>query len=88
MSSVADRIRENAGGMFADLVFAVVWVAVVTAVHGVLQGPGWAYYMLLLAGVPAYFVFHASLSAATEETATEETAEEAATEGEEKAKND
>lgn len=50
--------------MVADLVFAVVWVTAVTGFHRAVQGPTWAYYLLLGAGIPGYFVFVASLSVA------------------------
>ena len=66
--TVVETVREHGGGMFFDFVFAVVWVTAMTAVHGAFGGPEWAYYVLLLAGVPAYFVFYASLSTARETT--------------------
>ena len=62
--TVRDYVSRNRLGIVYDLVFAVVWVTAVTVIHSALQGPEWAYYLLLLAGVPAYFVFQASLSAA------------------------
>lgn len=76
--TVVETVREHGSGMFFDFVFAVVWVTAMTAVHGALGGPEWAYYVLLLAGVPAYFVFHASFLTARETTE----------EREEKEKND
>lgn len=66
--TLREYVRDHGQGMVQDLLFAVVWVTVVTVIHQLLQGPEWAYYLLLLAGVPAYFVFFASLSAATTET--------------------
>jgi hypothetical protein len=56
-----EYVSENAGGIFADLVFAVVWITVVTVLVGAAQGPDWALYLLMLAGIPAYYGFFASL---------------------------
>jgi len=61
---LGEYLDDHGHGMVYDLVFAVVWVTAVTVLHGALQGPQWAYYLLLIAGVPAYFVFHASLAVA------------------------
>lgn len=61
-----DHVSDHRSGIVYDLVFAVSWVTVVTVIHGLLAGPQWAYYLLLFAGIPAYLVFHASLSAASE----------------------
>ncbi len=65
--TLREYVSEHGQGMVTDLVFAVVWVTVVTGIHRAAAGPEWAYYLLLLAGVPAYFVFHASLSVAMAE---------------------
>lgn len=58
MSSI-DRLREHVAdhgaGMLFDLAFAVVWVTVVTVFFEVTDGPRWAYYMFMLAGVVAYY---------------------------------
>ncbi len=50
--------------MVVDLAFAVIWVAVVTALFDLLQGPTWAYHLSLAAGVVGYFGFFASLESA------------------------
>ncbi len=50
--------------MVVDLAFAVAWVAVVSALFDLLQGPTWAYHLSLFAGVVAYFGFFASLEVA------------------------
>ncbi|WP_222919444.1 hypothetical protein [Natrinema sp. SYSU A 869] len=47
--------REERWGMLTDLVFAILWVTAVDIVFRVLEGPDWAYYMFMLAGVVAYF---------------------------------
>lgn len=59
-----EHLHEHRRGMAVDLVFAVVWVAGVSALVELLQGPQWALYLLLASGVPAYFVFVASLGMA------------------------
>lgn len=61
-----EHVSEHRTGMLYDLVFAVVWVAAMTVLHGVLSGPQWAYYLLLAAGVPAYFAFQFSLAVTSE----------------------
>lgn len=62
--SLTDYVRENRSGLVTDLVFAVVWVTIVTVVFEILDGPDWAYYAAMLAGVVAYFGFFASLEMA------------------------
>lgn len=69
--SLVDRLRDHArehrGGMVYDLVFAVVWVGIVSMLFDFVfvGAPTWAYYLFMLAGIPAYFGFFASLEAAT-----------------------
>ncbi len=59
--SVIDRLREyvlnHQRGIVHDFLFALAWVGVVSAIFGVVDGPGWAYYLLMVTGVPAYFGF-------------------------------
>jgi hypothetical protein len=61
--SPADRLREqlaeNRAGMLYDFVFAVAWVAFVSFLFDVVftSAPTWAFYMFMLAGIPAYFGF-------------------------------
>ena len=68
--SLADRLREqiaeNRTGMVYDFAFAVVWVGLVSSlVDAVFTGaPQWAFYMFMLAGIPAYFGFFWSLELA------------------------
>ncbi len=54
--------------MVVDLAFAVIWVAVVTALFDQLPAPRWAYHLSLFAGVVAYFGFFASLETAKDST--------------------
>jgi hypothetical protein len=51
-------------GMVGDLVFAIVWVTVVNAFFRLVDGPTWAYYLMMFAGVLAYFGFVYSFQAA------------------------
>ncbi len=49
--------REERWGILTDLAFAVVWVTMVEVVNYFLEPPTWVYYMLMLAGIVAYFGF-------------------------------
>lgn len=66
--SPVDRVRshvsENRTGMLQDLVFAVVWVTVASLLYDFVftSAPQWVLYMFMLAGIPAYFGFFASLA--------------------------
>lgn len=64
--TVGSHVREHRSGMVADLVFAVVWVTLVTALFDVLQGPQWAYYVCMFGGIVAHYGFFTSLAAARE----------------------
>lgn len=71
--SLADRVREhvreNRTGMVHDLMFAVVWVGIVSFLFEFVftSAPAWAFYMFMLAGIPAYFGFFVSLELAREQ---------------------
>jgi hypothetical protein len=52
--------------MVTDLLFALVWVTLVEVFFTVVEGPQWAYYLFMLAGVAAYFGFFWSLDRARE----------------------
>ena len=60
---VREHVRENRDTVLADLAFAVVWVAVVTLLFDVLQGPQWIYHLTLAGGIVAHYGFFASLDA-------------------------
>ncbi|MDG5761596.1 hypothetical protein QA600_19905 [Natronococcus sp. A-GB1] len=62
-----ENAREQRWGIFVDLVFAVSWVTMVEIIFRVLEGPTWAYYMFMLAGIVAYFGFVTSLEMASNE---------------------
>ncbi|SDF78953.1 hypothetical protein [Halorientalis regularis] len=61
---ISDHVREHRSGMVTDLVFALVWVTVVEVFFNFVDGPQWAYYMFMLAGIVAYFGFFWSLKMA------------------------
>lgn len=69
-----DRLRkhvsENRTGMVHDLMFAVVWVGLVSFLFEFVfaSAPTWAYYLFMVAGIPAYFGFFTSLALAREES--------------------
>ena len=65
-ASLVDTLREHGSGMMADLAFAVAWVMGVSLFFDFVNGPQWAYYLFMLAGVAAYFGFFWSLDAARE----------------------
>ncbi|AFK20969.2 hypothetical protein E6P09_17575 (plasmid) [Haloferax mediterranei ATCC 33500] len=65
--TIREHVREHRSGMLTDLLFALVWVTGVTVLFDVLNGPQWAYYLCLGAGVVAYYGFFASLEAAREQ---------------------
>lgn len=56
-----ERLREHRWGLLVDLVFALLWVTMVELLVGLLNGPSWAYYLLVLTGIVAYFVFFETL---------------------------
>ncbi|PSQ38452.1 hypothetical protein BRD08_01065 [Halobacteriales archaeon SW_10_66_29] len=60
------HVREHKSGMLYDLMFAVVWVALVGFLFDFVfvGAPRWTFYMFMLAGIPAYFGFFWSLELA------------------------
>lgn len=62
-----ETAREDRWGLLIDLVFAIVWVTAIDLLFRILEGPDWAYYMFMLAGIAAYFLFFANLELATSE---------------------
>jgi hypothetical protein len=55
LDRLGEYVRENRSGMLTDLVFAIARVTLVNVIFRVLDGPDWAYYMFMLAGIVAYF---------------------------------
>jgi hypothetical protein len=66
LARIGDHIYEHKDGMVFDLVFALTWVTIVSAFIIVVDGPTWARYLLLAAGIPAYFGFVYSMELAKE----------------------
>ena len=66
LARIGDHIYENKDGIVFDLVFALVWVTIVSAFITIVDGPTWARYLLLAAGIPAYFGFVYSMELAKE----------------------
>lgn len=64
LARIGNHIYENKDGMFFDLVFALAWVTIVSAFVMLVDGPTWARYLLLVAGIPAYFGFVYSMELA------------------------
>ncbi|ELK46947.1 MULTISPECIES: hypothetical protein [Haloferax] len=64
--TIRTHVREHRSGMLTDLLFALAWVTVVSVLFDVLDGPQWAFYLCMGAGVVAYFGFFASVEAARE----------------------
>ncbi|MFC4551035.1 MULTISPECIES: hypothetical protein [Halorussus] len=61
IAAIRNHVDEHRSGMAVDLAFAVVWVAVVSALFEFLGAPTWAIHLALFGGVVAYFGFFASL---------------------------
>ncbi|SEN80213.1 hypothetical protein SAMN05216388_100585 [Halorientalis persicus] len=66
VDSIRDHVREHRSGMVSDLLFALVWVTIVELFFRFVDGPQWAYYLFMLAGILAYFGFFWSLELARE----------------------
>lgn len=60
IETLRDRVSENRRGMLVDLVFAVAWVTVATVIANALHAPDYARYLLLGAGIPAYYALFIS----------------------------
>lgn len=55
MNRLVTYLQENQRGIVHDLLFAMIWVGIVSLLFAVVDGPQWAYYLCMLAGIPAYF---------------------------------
>lgn len=62
-----EYVAEHQWGILQDLLFALAWVGFVVVFFAVVDGPQWAYYMFLLAGIPAYYGFVYSWKMAREQ---------------------
>lgn len=63
LERLAESIGEERWELLTDLVFAIVWVTLVTALFDVLDGPQWAYYGFMLLGIPVYYVMFTTTEA-------------------------
>lgn len=63
------HVREHQTGMLQDLTFALAWVIGVSLLFDYVftSAPTWAFYMFMIAGIPAYFGFFISLEMAREQ---------------------
>lgn len=61
-----ETAREQRWGILTDLAFAIVWVTLVDLLFQLIEGPTWAYYLMMLAGVVAYYAFVWNLDLARE----------------------
>lgn len=52
-----ETAREERWGILVDLMFAIVWVTVVELLFQFVEGPTWAYYLMMFMGIVAYFAF-------------------------------
>ncbi len=62
-----EYVTENRAGILNDLIFAALWVGIVSVLFEVAfpDAPTWAFYLCLAAGIPAYYGFFISLDIAT-----------------------
>lgn len=61
-----ETAREERWGILVDLAFAIIWVTLVDLLFQVVEGPTWAYYLLMLTGIVVYFAFAWNLELARE----------------------
>ncbi len=61
-----DYVTENRDGILNDLIFAALWVGLVSVLFELAfpDAPTWAFYLCLAAGIPAYYGFFISLEIA------------------------
>lgn len=64
LDRVAEYVGENRWEMLTDFAFAVAWVTIVTVFFDLVDGPRWAYYMFMAAGVVAYYLMYGMSEAA------------------------
>ncbi|ELZ80511.1 MULTISPECIES: hypothetical protein [Haloferax] len=64
VQTIRDHVATHRSEMVTDLLFALAWVTVVSLLFDVVDGPQWAFYLCLAAGVVAHYGFFASVEAA------------------------
>jgi hypothetical protein len=67
LDSLRDHVSENRRGMVVDLVVAVDGVTLATVIANALSAPDYARYILMLAGIPAYYALFISLDVIDED---------------------
>ena len=55
LSTWVATVRAERHSLLVDLAFAIAWVTTVELIFWLLEGPTWAYYGTMLAGIVAYF---------------------------------
>lgn len=68
-----EYVTENRDGILNDLIFAALWVGIVSVLFELAfpDAPAWAFYLCLAAGIPAYYGFFISLEIATDQQKSE-----------------
>lgn len=56
LDDIREHVRRNRWGMLTDLAFAVVWVTIVEVLFSVVDGPQFAYYLFMFAGILVYYL--------------------------------
>lgn len=64
LERLAEYVDEQRWGILTDLAFAIAWVGLVTAFFDLTNGPQWAYYLCMFAGVVAYYLLFGMSEAA------------------------
>lgn len=57
LEDIGEHVQDNQTGIMFDLLFALIWVGLVSVFFAAVDGPQWAYYLLLLTGIPGYYVW-------------------------------
>lgn len=55
LDQLVEYVRTHRWGMVNDLLFALAWVGLISVLFTLVDGPQWAYYLLMATGIPAYF---------------------------------
>lgn len=67
LDRLGEYVRRHRWGILTDFAFAVVWVTLVNVLFTIVEGPRWAYYMFMFAGIIAYFMLFAEVAGSPEE---------------------
>lgn len=66
LDRIAEYFGENRWEVLTDLAFAIAWVTIVSILFDLVDGPQWAYYLFMFAGVLAYYLLYGMSEAAIE----------------------